>query len=87
MRVQLGSDLAEAEALEELKRRRGLAEEALAISKDLRRSQLPVHLATVITEIEELIDDLARAGSLPSGWFDLRRVRPSIRSNGKAGCN
>jgi len=39
----------------------------LAISKDLRRSQLPVHLATVITEIEELIDDLARAGSLPSG--------------------
>lgn len=67
MRVQLGSDLAEAEALEKLKRRRGLAEEALAISKDLRRSQLPVHLATVITEIEELIDDLARAGSLPSG--------------------
>jgi len=67
VRVQLGSDLAEAEALEKLKRRRGLAEEASAISKDLRRSQLPVHLATVITEIEELIDDLARAGSLPSG--------------------
>ena len=40
VRVQLESDLAEAEQVEEMRRRRGLAEEAVAISKQLRHARI-----------------------------------------------
>src|SRR6266536_4094546 len=71
VRVELEADLVEAELVEETKRRKGLAEEVMAIARDMRQSQLPVHLVAVITEIEELIEDLARVrlicGAGPGG--------------------
>src|SRR6266536_3183655 len=90
VRVELEADLVEAELVEEAKRRKGLAEEVMAIARDMKQSQLPVHLASVIAEIENVIDDLARVRLLVGAGpgFDSARpivdgMRPTWSSRGR----
>src|SRR6266536_1446271 len=80
VRVELEADLVEAELVEETKRRKGLAEEVMAIARDMKQSQLPVHLASVIAEIENVIDDLARVRLLVGAGPGAEGAQVNLRN-------